>query len=66
MAHWALLSFPPLMNSKMFIEISFLGKGLITIRFLTFERTFTSVDTKMIKKIMPLSEKHFASIVITF
>lgn len=66
MTHGTLLSFPPLMDSKMLIQICLLGKGLITIRFLTFERTFASVDTQMIKKIMPLSEVHFASIVITF
>ena len=66
MAHGTLLSFPSLMDSKMLIQISFLSKGLIAIRFLTFERAFTSMDTQMIKKIMPLSEIHLTSIVITF
>ena len=66
MTHGALLSFSSLVDSKMLIQVSLLSKRLIAIRFLTFERAFTSVDTKMIKKIMPLSEVHLASIVITF
>lgn len=66
MAHGAFLSFSPLMYSKMFIQISFLSKWLITIRFLTFERSFTSVNSEMVKKIMPLSKIHFTSIMIAF
>ena len=50
----------------MFIKVSFLTKGLITSCMFTHKRTFSSVHSQMVKKVVPLSENHVTSIIVTF
>ena len=49
----------------MLIQVCFLSEACITIRSLTYIRSFLGVNAKMIKEIMPFSEDLTAAIVST-
>lgn len=48
----------------MLIKISFLGETLITAYFMAFKRSFTSVNSQVVKEIMPLSKIHVTILMI--
>ena len=50
----------------MLIKVSFLTKRLITPCMLTHKRAFSCVHSQMVKKVVPLSENHVTSIIVTF
>ena len=55
-----------LVHCNVLIEIGFLGKRLATLGLWTQEGSLSSVDAKVVKKVMPLSEEHAAATVVTF
>ena len=62
-ARWS----PPfLVHCDVLIKIGFLSKGLVALGLRAQEGSLSRVDTKVIKEVMPLSEKHAAATVVTF
>ena len=55
-----------LMDSQVFVQVSLLSKALIATWFLAGKWSLTCMNSQMIKKVMPLSEKHLAVGVVTF
>ena len=54
-----------LMNGDVLIEVSFLGKALLTTRNWADKRPFSGMHSEMVEKIMPLSKEHLAIIMVT-
>ena len=54
------------MHCDVLIKIGFLSKGLVELGLRAQEGSLSRVDTKVIKEVMPLSEKHAAATVVTF
>lgn len=52
------------MNHLMLGQVGFLGETLIAMRLIADKRTLTSVHTKVIKKVVPFSEKHTAVVMV--
>ena len=50
----------------MLLEVSLLGETLIATFCGADERSLASVDPEMVKKVVPLREKHLAIVMITF
>lgn len=53
------------MNHQMLSQVGFLGETLIAMRLVANERALTCVHTKVIKEVMPFSEKHAAVVMVT-
>ena len=54
------------MNFHVFVQVCFLCESLLTVIVRAYKGSFSCMYPKMIEEVVPLSEVHFASLVIAF
>lgn len=52
------------MHRQMLGKVRFLGEALIAAGFVADKRSLTRVHTQMVEEVVPLSEEHFATILV--